>query len=270
MISFKVSTLPDPLSDALSKGTLFSLNMDTMKAAKSDSIEWNLVQQFPFPDNYDPVMALAQNHIHFLDVGNDGPGIARIFVIHCELSFQSAGRSTHPYLVSYLQPETQSYSGSKTFPAVHGQTASFFKDSGVQQEFAFVPDDFSATYVINVENNSTQSLTPPTVKDTKSSYVASITSLVQLDSTGAVSFLPYASDNSSTNANVAWTSVKALAAIPKSSGGSSTSSSQKVTSTGTTGNNTSASGSSGGALSNYAVTSGLVGLAVLFAVLGFF
>ena len=270
MISFKVPTLPDPLPDALSKGTLFSLNMDSMKAAKSDSIEWNLVQQLPFPDNYNPVMALAQNHIHFLDVGSDGSGTAHIFVIHCELSFQSAGRNTHSHLVAFLQPETQSYSGSKTFPAVHGQTASFFKDSGVQQEFAFIADDFSATYVINVENNSTQSLAPPTVKDTKSSYVAGITSLVQLDSTGAVSFLSYTSGNSSgnsnTNANAAWTSVKALAAIPKSGGGSSTSSSQKVTSTG----NTDASDSSGGALSNYAVTSGLVGLAVLFAVLGFF
>jgi len=242
---------------ALSKGTMFSLNMDTMKVAKSESIEWNLVQKFDFPDDYNPVMALAQNHIHFLNVGSDGPGTARIFVIH----------------YSYLQPQTQSYpaqgySGGETFPAAHGQATSFFKDSGVQQEFAFIPDDFSATYVVNVEKNSTQSLAPPTVKDAKSSYVAGITSLVQLDSTGGVSFVPYTPGDSSANANAAWSSVKALAAIPRSSP-SSTSSNPKVTSTGNTGN-TNTSNTSGGALSNYAVASGLVGLSVLFAVLGFF
>lgn len=84
---------PDPFLDALSQGSMFSLNMDTMKAAKSESLEWNLVQEFDFPDNYDPVMALAQNHIHFLSVGSDGPGTARIFVIHCgfAFSFQNLG-----------------------------------------------------------------------------------------------------------------------------------------------------------------------------------
>ena len=91
MISFKIPTLPDPLLDALSKGTMFSLDLGTMKAAKSESLAWNLVQQPGFPSDYQPVMALAQNHIHFLDVGDDSAGTARIFVIHCELSFQSAG-----------------------------------------------------------------------------------------------------------------------------------------------------------------------------------
>jgi hypothetical protein len=71
------------------------------------------------------------------------------------------------HLVSYLQPQPQPYG---KFPATHGQAASFFMNSGVrsgdiiaayllntglsyqvQQEFAFIPDDGSATYVINVE-----------------------------------------------------------------------------------------------------------------------
>ena len=266
MIPFNVPAPPDLFPDALPKGTMFSLNMDAMKAAKSESLEWNLVQKFDFPDNYSPVMALAQNHIHFLGVGNDGPGTARIFVIHCgfELPLENLGCGTHLHIDSYLQPEIQSYSGSKTFPAVHGQVTSFFKDSGVQQEFAFIPEDFSATYVINVEKNSTRTLAPPPVKDAKSSYVAGITSLVQLDSTGAVSFVPYTPGEYSASSNAAWSNVKALASIPKPSG-TSTSSSPKVTSNGST--NTS---DSGGALSNYAITSGLVGLSVLFAVLGFF
>lgn len=75
-------------SDALSQGSLYDLDMGSMKTANSTAIGWNLVQQPPFPSGYNPVMALAQNHIHFLDVGDDGPGTARIFVIHCKLSFQ--------------------------------------------------------------------------------------------------------------------------------------------------------------------------------------
>lgn len=71
---------------------MYSLNMDTMTAAKSGVIEWNSVQKLGFPDGYDPVMALAKNHIHFLDVGgddgdNNGAGKAHIFVIHCEPHF---------------------------------------------------------------------------------------------------------------------------------------------------------------------------------------
>lgn len=37
------------------------------------------------------------------------------------------------------------------FPTTHGKAASFFLDADVQHEFAFIPDDGSATYVINVE-----------------------------------------------------------------------------------------------------------------------
>jgi len=238
---------------AFSRGTLFNLEMGTLVAAQSAAIPWNNVRDFDFPADYSPVMALAENHIHFLDVGSDSPGSARIFVIH----------------YSYLQPQIQSYSttGSETFPAVHGQTSSFFRDSGVQQEFAFIPDNFSGTYVINVENNSTQTLPPPTAKDTRSSYVAGITSLVQLDSTGAVYFLPYTPDDSSSNANAAWTSVRALAVLAPPTHSSSSSSSPRATGTSTP--DDSSHTSSGVSLSSYAVTSGLVGLSVLFAILGF-
>ena len=47
-----------------------------------------------------------------------------------------------------MQPAPQSFGN---FPTTHGKTASFFLNEGVQQEFAFIPDDGSATYVINVE-----------------------------------------------------------------------------------------------------------------------
>jgi hypothetical protein len=47
-----------------------------------------------------------------------------------------------------MQPAPQSMGN---FPTSHGKTASFFLDVGVQQEYAFIPDDGSATYVVNVE-----------------------------------------------------------------------------------------------------------------------
>lgn len=244
-----------------------------MKTANSTALTWNPVQKAPFPDNYSPVMALAQNHIHFLDVGDDGPGKARIFVIHCKFPpLQNERSSSHAQLDSYFQPEVQDYPGDKTFPALHGQATSFFMDSGVQQEFAFIPEDFSATYVINVENNSTRTLPPPAVKDPKSSFVAGITSLVQLDSTGVVSFVPYVPGGVNANDNAAWSNVKSLLGLGSSSNlQSNSSSNNQANNTDSPGNTvTTPSADSDGASSNFPVASGLVGLAVLFAILGFF
>ena len=258
------SAPPHPLPDAFSKGKLYNLNMAELKAARSSALKWEFVGDLGFPDNYNPTMALAQNHIHFLNVGNDGAGNARIFVIHCKPSSPRWGIGfSLTHLVSYLQPDLQDYPGEKTFPAAHGQTASFFKQTGPQQEFAYIPDDFSGTYVINVENNSTRTLPPPMVKDTKSSYVAGITSLVQLDSTGGVSFVPYVPGKSSDNANATWSTIKALAGLASPS----TSTSGNPQATGAGGTKTS---QSDGALSSHTVTSGLFGISVLFAILGFF
>ena len=81
----------------------------------------------------------------------------------------------------------------------------------VQEEFAFIPDDCSATYVLNVESNTTQILAGPSKKDAGASYYASITSLVQLDSTGAVSYLPYGQNDTSANAAATWSNVASLA-----------------------------------------------------------
>jgi len=175
---------------------------------------------------------------------------------------QGEGSTSHIPLVAYLQPEVQDYPGEKTFPAAHGQATSFFKETGPQQEFSFIPDDFSGTYVINVENNSTRTLPPPTVKDTKSSYVAGITSLVQLDSTGAVSFVPYVPGKSSSNSNATWSSIKALSGLVPPS--SSTPSGPQATGPGGT-----KTTQSDGASSSYAVTSGLFGISILFAILSF-
>ncbi len=108
--------------------------------------------------------------------------------------------------------------GGGSFPAQHGQTASFFQSSGVQQEFAFIPDDGSQVYVVNVENNSTTTLPGPSVKDPKSRFAAGIASLVQLDSTGVVSYIPYQQGSLAANAQARWSSVEPLASLIGSPG----------------------------------------------------
>lgn len=115
--------------------------------------------------------------------------------------------------VSFLQPEVQAYpgeSGSRTFPPKHGQATSISNaDVGqVQQAFAYVPDDGSLTYVVNVEvsvpnlpafftyctdplsgqTNTTRSLPGPTAKDPRAVYTASASSLVQLTSQNQIWF----------------------------------------------------------------------------------
>ncbi|KAI0372023.1 hypothetical protein BV20DRAFT_992346 [Pilatotrama ljubarskyi] len=246
---------------ALSHNEVYFLDMGELKTANSSALEWQDVGKSPFPDDYQPVMALAQNHIHFLDVPNVPAGSADIFVIH----------------FSFFQPQSQSYPlpDGAAFPATHGQTASFFQAEGVQQEFAFIPDDGSMTYVINVENNSTKTLAGPSTKDPKAQYAASITALVQLDSTGAVSFIPYKQGDDSTNANAKWASVAkiATAAPPNSSSNSSTSGSSTGGASGSgsaTGTRQSASGTgaaaaTGGAGSNGAVTNAISAGAVMSA-----
>ncbi|KAG2067094.1 hypothetical protein BDR04DRAFT_1105620 [Suillus decipiens] len=198
---------------ALSQGNLFSLDMGSLSAANSTPLNWVNDEQAPYPSGYVPVMALAQNHIHFLDVPNVPAGSADIFVIH----------------YSYFQPQSQAYPlpNGSAFPATYGQVASFFQaDNTVQQEFAFIPADSSATYIINVETNTTQVLAAPTTKDPKSTYFAGVTALVQLTSNGTVSFLPYLEGNTSTNIAATWASVSNLATVaPPSSSSSSSGSS---------------------------------------------
>ncbi|KAL4073487.1 hypothetical protein J3A83DRAFT_4072446, partial [Scleroderma citrinum] len=201
---------------ALSQGTLFHLDMGLLKAANSTPLSWVNTEAAPYPSNYVPVMALAQNHIHFLDVPGVAAGSADIFVIH----------------YSYFQPEAQAYPlpNGSAFPATFGQTASFFQQDNtaralVQQEFAFIPQDSSAVYVINVETNTTQALAGPSVKDPEATYFAGVTSLVQLTSNGVVNFLPYleGSGNASTNAAATWSPVSILTSVapPSTATGSS-------------------------------------------------
>ncbi|GJE86667.1 hypothetical protein PsYK624_027480 [Phanerochaete sordida] len=233
---------------ALSNGELFFLDMGSLTAANATALSWVDVEKAPYPAGYQPVMAIAQNHVHFLDVPGTPAGDADIFVIH----------------FSWFQPDPQSYPlpDGSAFPAQHGQAASFFQESGVQQEFAFIPDDGSATYVINVENNSTQQLAGPSTKDPKATYAASITALVQLDSQGALSFLPYKQGDASTNSAAKWSNVANVAAVvpPGSASAASPSGSSKPSGSGSSSSkptgSASGSGSAGAAPTGGAQNSG--------------
>jgi hypothetical protein len=70
--------------------------MGLLKAANSTPLNWVNDEQVPYPSGYVPVMALAQNHIHFLDVPNVPAGSADIFVIHCTYrTLIAEGRDIH-------------------------------------------------------------------------------------------------------------------------------------------------------------------------------
>jgi hypothetical protein len=68
----------------VSNGELFRLDMGLLKAANSSALAWVDVEKTPYPNGYEPVMALAQNHIFFLNVAGVPAGSAEIFVIHCK------------------------------------------------------------------------------------------------------------------------------------------------------------------------------------------
>jgi len=145
------------------------------------------------------------------------------------------------------------------FPNTYGQATSFFQESGVQQEFAFVPSDGSATYVINVESNTTQTLKGPSLKDARATYFASKTALVQLSSSGNVSYLLYDPTSASANANTAWNVVSKLPVAVSASSSSSGAGSSKTTS----GSSTSATGNASGSGSGNGASDIRIGLATI-------
>lgn len=203
---------------AYSSASLFSLDMALLKASTPTPIPWNTVQSpdlsaFPATaavttpqtpgantQGYAPTIALAQNHVHFMGVPGLGEGAVKVFVIH----------------FSFMQPAPQVYGN---FPNSHGKTASFFLDQGVQQEFAYIPDDGSATYVVNVETNTTKTLTGPPTTDPFASYYASTSALVQLTTDGKVAFLAY--DPATTTSGGTWTPISKLPTPSFASGGGS-------------------------------------------------
>ncbi|KAF7377659.1 hypothetical protein MSAN_00188800 [Mycena sanguinolenta] len=224
---------------ALSKGDLWSLDMQSLIAAQSSAIAWQDTGAAEIDTtNYDGVMAIAQNHIFFFGVPGVAAGSAPIYVIH----------------FGFWQEGAQSFSSN--FPDSHGQATSFFVDSGtnagVQNEIAFIPDDGSATYVINVDTNTTQTLAGPSTVDANARYFASETALVQIASNGALIWLPYNPTDSGANTAATWSPVTALNSVTNDSPGASAASGGS--SSGTSGSSTGKSGASNTAAGGSAAT----------------
>lgn len=88
-----------PSLDALSKGELWSLDMGSLVKANSSALTWTDQEAAGITTtNYDPVMAIAQNHIYFFGVPNNPAGSASIFVIHCASRISYHAPPTHPFL----------------------------------------------------------------------------------------------------------------------------------------------------------------------------
>ena len=109
--------------------------------------------------------------------------------------------------------------------------------------------------MLNVETNTTQTLAGPTTKDPGATYYASLNSLVQLDSTGVVSYLPFNPNDTSANAAANWSKVVSLANVAPptanrttSGTGTNTSSSSKQSGTSKSQTNSSSSNGSNDAL----------------------
>lgn len=131
----------------------------------------------------------------------------------------------------------------------------------VQEEFAFIPDDGSATYVLNVQSNTTRTLAGPSTKDAGASYFAGIDSLVQLDSTGAVWYLPYSPNDSSADAAAKWSNVVPLTkAAPPTNATSTKNSTSIIPSATSRAQSSSKSKSANGAVAVVAPASLLCGL----------
>ena len=72
------------ITDALSGNNLYSLDFGELTTAGTNTLDWQNTGSPSFQvSGYNPVMALAQNHVFFFDVPGASAGNAYIFVIHC-------------------------------------------------------------------------------------------------------------------------------------------------------------------------------------------
>ncbi len=111
-----------------------------------------------------------------------------------------------------MQPIPQTYNPA-SFPTMHGKAVSIFQPEGkgVQTEFAYIPDDFSGTYVVNVVSNTTKTLTAPPKVDLSAGFAASTNSIVMLGNDGVVRALVY--NPKTTTSGGTWQTVSKLPTV---------------------------------------------------------
>ncbi|KAJ3409286.1 hypothetical protein HDV05_004532 [Chytridiales sp. JEL 0842] len=220
---------------AFSNGKFQYARTEGIKTAQSTPINWvDVGNAVTFPtDSYKNVtFGSAKNHLHFLDYPGANPGEAYIFVIH----------------YAYWQPERQSYG---SFPNVHGQTATIPNqiDSEVPLKFAYIPDDGSGVFVVDVETNSTTRFPGPASADFNHRYATSKTTLVQLTSAGELNYL----DGVDKNGGGQWQKIQnpALLKVASKPSGTAPGGAGGATPTGSGASVTTTTGSKSSASSNF-------------------
>ncbi|KAJ3306322.1 hypothetical protein HDV03_005289 [Kappamyces sp. JEL0829] len=177
---------------------------------------WTLQNYAPYSLGPSPVVGFSQNHLFYFNNPQLAPGQAYVYVIH----------------YAYWQPEIITFQGPP-FPQTPGKTAIIpVQSNSVPLVFAFIPDDYSGTFILNgeVTTNSSRLLPPPAVKDLKAQYAATATHLLQLTS----SYQVWAIDH--TAASSSWTQIAhpVLASLAGFDAGSGTGSVVSISASGST------------------------------------
>lgn len=198
---------------------------------------------------------------------------------------------------NYFQPQPAVYTavGGKNFPASSGQAVSLLQSNSTPYQNLFVPDDFSASYIVthwtalyayNVTTgspmsasliNSTQSLPAPTSQDKEAAYACSETDCVQIDTQGNIYYIANAvAKDFTVSAGATWQKMgytlkpfsTPAAASASGASGSPTSASQAAATSGasTKASDAAASGSSTSGAESHA-RGGLLGFALGIAAL---
>ena len=140
-VVYSVSSLLNPTShplDCVVAGEMWFLNMQSLKAAQNSPIAWTDVGPTPYGPSYNqPVMALANNHIHFIDVPNVPSGSIDIFVIHCELNYGLGSYEIHSRCACNKTP-TFSHNHSSTLCQVEPYRPPMVKPRRFSSRLRFV------------------------------------------------------------------------------------------------------------------------------------
>ncbi|KAJ3345545.1 hypothetical protein HDU83_003963, partial [Entophlyctis luteolus] len=161
---------------AYSNGIMYRIDyansLDQLAKNPSLTLEWlsevnGNAQPFTGSSYTSPVMGQGTNHLHFFNQPDLSAGEAWIFVIH----------------YAWWQPTPQSYG---TFAQKPGQTVYIpsTDQSKVPNTFAYIPDDGTATILIDVNTNTSTILSGFGNSGSTYRYAATSSYIVQFDTTG--------------------------------------------------------------------------------------
>ncbi|KAI9346562.1 hypothetical protein BDR26DRAFT_855761 [Obelidium mucronatum] len=164
-------------------------NLSQLAINKELTLPWipkPIISPQPFDGTgYKPVFGQGTNHLHFLNAPGLTNGQAWIFVVH----------------YAWWQPEPQTFGSFKAGP---GQTVYIpaLDQSKAPAVFAYIPDDGSATYLIDTITNTTTTIAGFGKSGPTYRYSATSSNIVQLEtSSGNLKVLPVAAGGSVSSGN---------------------------------------------------------------------